>query len=89
MRRHLVDYLDGRETLDEFTDWIVGAVWGVEQYGEPDAARLGYAIELAMAERTSGLLSREELDAELRALAPAAPEDIVSTPAPALRRGVA
>ena len=69
MRRHLTDYLDGRLSLAEFTDWIVGAVWEVERYGEPGAATLGYAIELALAEKTSGLLNLDELDDELRELA--------------------
>lgn len=89
MRRHLVDYLDGRETLAEFTGWIVGAVWNIERADEPDAAKLGYAIELALAEMTSGLLSREELDVELRALLKPGLEAIGSVPATALRRDIA
>lgn len=69
MRRHLTDYLDGQLSLAEFTEWIVGAVWEVERYGEPAAATLGYAIELALAEKTSGLLDQAELDSDLRTLA--------------------
>ena len=93
MRRHLADYLDGRISLAEFTGWIVGAVWEVERYGEPEAATLGYAIELALAEKSSGLLNLQELDAELRILAlPDARRDdidVISSRPPALRRDIA
>ncbi len=93
MRRHLADYLDGRLSLAEFTGWIVGAVWEVERYGEPDAATLGYAIELALAEKSSGLLNQNELDAELRELAMsgARPDaiDVLSPQASARRREIA
>ncbi len=93
MRRHLADYLDGRLTLDEFTDWIVGAVWEVERYAEPDAATLGYAIELALAEKTSGLLNRGELESELRTLARSGATrndiDALAPQPPARRRNIA
>ena len=69
IRSHLADYLDGRMSLAEFTDWMVGAVWEIERYGEPNAAALGYAIELALAEQTSGLWNQAELGSELRRLA--------------------
>jgi hypothetical protein len=93
MRRHLADYLDGQLTLAEFTEWIVGAVWDIERYGEPDAARLGYAIELALAEKTSGLLNQSELDSELRTLARSGAGrddiDVLPPQAPARRRNIA
>lgn len=93
MRRHLADYLDGRLSLAEFTGWVAGAVWEVERYGEPEASTLGYAIELALAERSSGLLTLQELEAELRQLA--IPDDrrddldVISPPVPELRRDIA
>lgn len=93
MRRHLIDYLDGRQSLAEFTDWIVGAVWEVERYGEPAAATLGYAIELALAEKTSGLLNQDELENELRLIARADStlDDISALPphVPLRRRNIA
>jgi hypothetical protein len=93
MRRHLADYLDGRLTLAEFTDWMVGAVWEIERYAEPGAATLGYAIELALAEKTSGLLNQGELDIELRALTHSGAThddiDVLSPQASARRRNIA
>lgn len=93
MRNHLADYLDGRLSLAEFTGWIAGAVWEVERYGEPDAATLGYAIELALAEKSSGMLNLQELDAELRNLVSQDARrddiDVISPEPPALRRDIA
>ncbi|MFT4039703.1 MAG: hypothetical protein QM692_16095 [Thermomicrobiales bacterium] len=73
IRNHLAGYLGGRESLDRFTDWIVGAVWNIEQADEPAAATLGYAIELVLADWTSGLLDPAERDAGLHALVLAEP----------------
>lgn len=83
MRDHLAGYLVGHESLDAVTDWMVGAVWNVEQAGEPAAAKLGYAIELALAEWTSGLLDPAERDAALRE--PLLPEDTSSISEPSLQ----
>lgn len=82
IRTNLAAYLGGRESLDAFTDWIVGAVWNIEQAGEPSVATLGYAIELVLAEWTSGLLDPAARDAALRALM--LPEELHARSAPAL-----
>lgn len=68
IRHQLVSYLSDRMSLDEFTAWLVGATWNIESMSEPEASQLAYAIELALAEHTSGLLTLEELRAELRSL---------------------
>jgi hypothetical protein len=68
IRQHLVDYLAGQISLDDFTSWLVGATWNVASTESAGAAELTYSVELALAEHSSGLLSDEELRAELRAL---------------------
>jgi hypothetical protein len=68
IRHQLVSYLSNRVSLDEFTAWLVGATWNIDPLSEPEASQLAYAIELALAEHTSGLLTREQLRAELQSL---------------------
>lgn len=68
IRRHLVSYLAGDVSLDEFTNWLVRATWNIENTGNASARELAYAVELTLAEYSSGLLTLEELRAELHAL---------------------
>ena len=68
IRRHLDRYLAGDAGLDAFVDWFVGVAWTIEEQGSPDARELTYAIQLALAEASSGLLTPIELRAELQAL---------------------
>ena len=68
IRGHLVDYLSGNLPFDDFVDWLVGASWNIERDGTVEARELVYAIELALAEASSGLLTPDELDAQLRNL---------------------
>ena len=68
IRRHLTRYLAGDTSLDAFIDWFVGVAWTIEESGGPEARELTYAIELALAEASSGLLTPQELRAELEAL---------------------
>jgi hypothetical protein len=65
IRDQLVSYLTGDLSLDEFTAWLVGATWNIENVGEAGASQLAYAIELALAEHSSGLLSQDELRRDL------------------------
>ncbi len=53
-------------SLDAFTAWIVGASWNIENTGDVGASPLAYAIELALAEYSSGFLTLDELRSELR-----------------------
>jgi hypothetical protein len=65
IRRNLVSYLAGNAALDEFTSWLVRASWNVGSTGDVEASHLVYSIELALAEYSDGLLTLDELRAEL------------------------
>ena len=68
IRQHLVSYLAGEISPEDFTDWLVGMAWNIEHTGNASARELTYSIELALAEASSGLWTPDELHAELRAL---------------------
>lgn len=55
-------YLDDGLDLDAFQERLVQITW------DKDAPKVAYAIELLLAEATSGHRSRAELDAALREL---------------------
>lgn len=57
----LRDYLAGRQTLDEFEDWLVVKSWNMHRDSPPDAQEAVGAVELALAEHSSGHLSDEQL----------------------------
>lgn len=65
IRRHLSAYLAGTVSLDELKDWMVDATWNIEEAASPDVRQLAYDIELALAEESSGFLTREELHTDL------------------------
>jgi hypothetical protein len=75
IRNHLVAYLAGECSLDEFTDWFVGVSWIIEQHINPHAYALAAAIELTLAE-ASGLYSRTELREELCKFVNDVPADV-------------
>jgi hypothetical protein len=66
IRNHLVSYVAGELSLEAFTSWLVSASWDIAGAGDEDAAQLAYSIELALAEHSSGLLTDDELRAELQ-----------------------
>lgn len=68
IRQHLVQYLAGRLSLDDFTDWFIGISWEIDSYDGAEARELVYAIELALAETSGGYMTVEALDIELRAI---------------------
>ena len=68
LRHHLGSYLAGEISLEDFTNWLVSATWDIEKSGNVAASKLAYAVELSLAEHSSGLLTHEEFQAELRAL---------------------
>jgi hypothetical protein len=78
IRRHLVSYLAGNVSLDELTNWLVRATWNIENSENAAARELAYAVELALAEYSSGLLTPDELRAELRALSQQLHLDVAS-----------
>ncbi|MFT4036836.1 MAG: hypothetical protein QM692_01550 [Thermomicrobiales bacterium] len=69
VRHHLAEYLAENEAYDDFVDWMYGVIWNIEQRGEQAAARLGYAIMLAIAEFDDDVLTRERFQNALRQLA--------------------
>jgi hypothetical protein len=68
IRRYLVDYLADDTSLNDFTDWFIGATWNIEKEGTAEAKELAYAIDLALAEASSGLLALDELRVALLGL---------------------
>jgi len=61
----LLPFLAGRVSLDDFEDWLVQNTWDIHRHGSGPAQELAYAIELRLAEYSSGHLSYEELHREL------------------------
>jgi hypothetical protein len=80
IRHQLGSYLSDRMSLDEFTAWLVGTTWNIDPTSEPEASQLAYAIDLALAEHTSGLLTLEELRAELHGLSQHVSLDLAPRP---------
>jgi len=68
IRFQLGAFLSDDLSLDEFTAWLVGASWNIDNVGDVGASQLAYAIELALAEHSSGLLTEDELRRDLRDL---------------------
>ena len=72
IRRHLVDYLAGKHSYDDFVDWMYGVIVNIDQRGERGergASSLGYAIMLAIAEYDNDDLSLDAFQNTLRELA--------------------
>lgn len=69
LRSQLIRFLDKDLSLDDFEDWFVQATWNMHQDSGFLAQRLAYAIELRLAEHTSGHLSDDQLRQELSVLA--------------------
>ena len=68
IRRHLVAYLAGAESLDDLKDWMVAATWGIEDAASQEERQFANDVELTLAEESSCFLTREELHADLRKL---------------------
>ena len=66
IRDWLARYLAGEIPLEDFEDWFVRRSWNMQE-GSPEAAqKLASAIELRLAEHSSGHLTEEKLRGELR-----------------------
>lgn len=68
IREQVANYLAGESSLDSFDEWFTGKTWNIHQHGNQAAQRLAYAIELRLAEHSSGHLGDDELDKELSEL---------------------
>jgi hypothetical protein len=64
----LVRYLANQLPLTEFRDWFDQNTWEVDQSGNPEAMRLASAIELRLAEFSTGHWTEDELRQQLRPL---------------------
>jgi hypothetical protein len=69
IREKLGRYLRGDVSLDSFEDWLVERSWGMHKDSQESAQRLASAIELRLAEHSSGHLGERELKDELRQFA--------------------
>lgn len=61
----MTQYLDSKLSLQEFQEWFASATWDVDRSENISAQDLAYAIELRLAEYTSGHLPEDELRQEL------------------------
>ena len=66
IRNQLVRFLAGEISLDEFEDWFVQKSWDAHGGSDPSTQRLASAVELRLAEHSSGHLSEVDLQDELR-----------------------
>jgi hypothetical protein len=69
IRFWLARVLANEVSLDCFEDWFVQQSWNMHQDSDPSAQKLVAAIELRLAEYSSGHLSSAELCEELRSFA--------------------
>jgi hypothetical protein len=66
IRQQLAKYLHGEVSLDLFEDWLVQRSWNMHRDSDEAAQKLASAIELRLAEHSSGHLDDEQLREELR-----------------------
>jgi len=65
IRQWLARFLHGEVSLDQFEDWLVGRSWNMHRDSDEAAQKLASAIELRLAEYSSGHLNDEQLRNEL------------------------
>jgi hypothetical protein len=68
IREKLGHYLSKEWSLAQFEDWLAQGSWNMHKDSEEQAQKLASAIELRLAEHSSGHLDEKELRAELQAL---------------------
>ncbi len=66
IREKLGRFLSGEMSLDQFEDWLVQRSWNMHQHSDESAQKLASAIELRLAEHSSGHLDGAALRDELR-----------------------
>jgi hypothetical protein len=65
IRERVARYLVGEISLDELEDWLVERSWNMHRDSDEAAQKLAAAIELRLAEHSSGHLSDDGLRKEL------------------------
>lgn len=68
LREKLADFVAAILSRDEFEDWFVQRSWNIHRQADLAAQRLAYAIELRLAENSSGHLPEADLLKELSTL---------------------
>lgn len=66
IREKLGRYLSGELSLDYFEDWLVQRSWNMHKDSDESAQKLASAVELRLAEHSSGQLDDAALRDELR-----------------------
>ncbi len=65
IRDRLASFLEGKLSQDDFEDWLVQNTWNMHKDADEAAVKLAHAIELRLAEHSSGHLTDDELRREL------------------------
>ena len=65
IRQHLARYLQHEMSLDHFEDWLVQRSWNMHRDSAESAQAMVSAIELRLAEHSSGHLDEKQLREEL------------------------
>lgn len=65
IREWLGRFLHGEVSLDQFEDWLVQRSWNMHRDSDEEAQKMAAAIELRLAEHSSGHLSDAQLRDEL------------------------
>ncbi len=60
LRNRLGRYLSDQMTLDDLTESVVDAVWDIGPDQDDADSRFAYAVQLALAELSDGLVSPDE-----------------------------
>lgn len=68
IRHHLVNFLAGKTSLDTLTEVVMGAVWDLGPDQNDAASDLAFAVQLALAELSDGLISMDRFCAQMREL---------------------
>ena len=66
IRQKLAKYLHHEMSLDQFEDWLVERSWNMHRDSDAAAQIFASAIELRLAEHSSGHLDEKQLREELR-----------------------
>lgn len=65
IREQIARYLENKVSLDSFEDWIAQRSWNMHKDSDPLSQKLASAVELRLAEHSSGHLDEANLRAEL------------------------
>ena len=68
LRNRIAQVIVGNVSLDDFEDWFVGASWNVHAQADPRLAQLVGAVELHLAEYSSGHRDERQLRSGLKRL---------------------